>query len=321
MNSGKLFEQYAIQMLKESGIEAKKTGNLYYGHRKFIMPTLVDDGIYHFKFFLNPEDEYIESEVEIVEYLRKNGISVPEFYEKDGKNIFHSSESIPFRATFFASKHIDADPDQEYSMSKEASEDIIKHIGEMHLKLRDFDKSKITLDHITDYEKLVELYIFKKDLCDERGLSDMIEKIISFGTDKVDTYPIHSDLHSANIMMENDKFKAFIDFSDVRDSYFEDELGKVFQNLMGSKGYSIEEVKRLIEMYEENIGIKLSRKNVYISTMYRLLDRYFYKLSRGVIDTDYDIKINEILESLAKEIEITEHKKEKVTESEGVEII
>ena len=316
-----LFQKYALQMIKDAGIEIKKIGNLYYGHRKFIMPTLVDDGIYHFKFFLNPEDEHIEAEVKIVQYLRENGIEVPGFYEKDGKNIFHSSESIPFKATFFASKHVDADPDQEYSMSREASADIIKHIGEMHLKLKEFDKSKISIDSITDYEKLVELYIFKKDLCDERGLSKMVEKIIEIGPEKVATYPIHSDLHSANIMMENDKFKSFIDFSDVRDSYFEDELGKVFQNLMGSKGYSINEVQNLIDIYEENTGIDLSRRNIYISTMYRLLDRYFYKLSRGVIDVDYDIRINETLEGLVKEIEKIQPKKEKTDESEEFEII
>lgn len=318
MNS--LFKEYALEMLKEQGIKVDKSADLYYGHHKFVLPVLVDGGIYHFKFFITPEDEHIEAEVMVTDYLRENGISVPDFYENDGRKIFHSNKSGPFKATFFASKHIDADPDQEYSMSREASEDIIKHIGEMHLVLRKFDKSKINIERVTDYEKLVDMYVFKKDLCDERNISDKIERIISIGEDKVETYPIHSDLHSANIMMQDDKFKAFIDFSDLRDSYFEDDLGKVFQNLMGSKGYSIEDVKELISIYEKNTGIKLSRKNVYISTMYRLLDRYFFKLSRGVIDTDYDIRINGIFEKLVKEIEKEELKKQKLN-AEEVEII
>ena len=318
MNS--LFKEYALEMLKEQGIKVDKSADLYYGHHKFVLPVLVDGGIYHFKFFITPEDEHIEAEVMVTDYLRENGISVPDFYENNGRKIFHSNMSAPFKATFFASKHIDADPDQEYSMSREASEDIIKHIGEMHLVLRKFDKSKINIERVSDYEKLVDMYVFKKDLCDERNISDKIERIIRIGEDKVETYPIHSDLHSANIMMQNDKFKAFIDFSDLRDSYFEDDLGKVFQNLMGSKGYSIEDVKELISMYEKNTGIKLSRKNVYISTMYRLLDRYFFKLSRGVIDTDYDIRINGIFEKLVKEIEKEELKKQKLN-AEEVEII
>lgn len=319
MNS--LLKKYALQMLKEEGIEPKKTGEVYYGHSKFIIPVLLEDGIYHFKFFLKPENYNIEAEVEIVEYLRENDIAVPGFYEKDGKKIFHSSESFPYKTTFFATQHVDADQDQEYSMSREASEDIIRHIGDMHLKLKEFDKSKIQMSQVTDYEKLVELYVSKKELCDERGISGLVERVIQIGIDQVDTYPIHSDLHSANIMMEDDRFKCFIDFSDIRDSYLEDDLGKVFQNLMGSKGYSIEDVYSLIEMYENHTGIKLSRKNICISTIYRLLDRYFYKLSRGVLDTNYDIKINGILEVLASEIEKIETSKGETEEIGEVEII
>ena len=281
----------------------------------------MDTASLYYQFFLSPEKYNITAEVEVVDYLRKNGIAVPEFYEQDEKKIFYSGKSVPFKSTFFATKHLDADPDQEYSMSKEASEDIIRHIGEMHLKLKDFDKSKISIEKITDYQKLVEMYISNKELCDERNISDKIEKIISFGVDEVNTYPIHSDLHSANIMMENDKFKSFIDFSDIRDSYFEDDLGKVFQNLMGSKGYTMEDVQGLVDLYEKETGIELSRKNIYISTMYRLLDRYFYKLSRGVIDTNYDIDINSIFERLIKEIEKIELNKEKTNDSGDIEIV
>lgn len=300
---GNILRTFALQMLEEEGIAIKKSGEIYYGDKNFILPVLMDEGIYYFKFFMDPVKEYIEADVNIVEYLKNNGIEVPDFYSKNDKKIFYSSDKIPFKTIFYASKHVDADKDKEFEMSNEEAEDIIKKIGKMHVKLKEFDKSKVKINKTTDYQRLIQLYIDKKDLCDERNISEKIEEVIRFGIDKVSTYPIHSDLHSANIMMENGKFKSFIDFSDVRDSYFEDDLGKFFQNLLGAKGAKMEEINRLIQIYEEETGIKLSKKNIYISTIYRIMDRYFWKLSRGVRDTDYDIKVNGIFEELVKELE------------------
>ena len=68
-------------------------------------------------------------------------------------------------------------------------------------------------------------------------------------------------------------------------------------------------------IYERVSGITISRKNVYCSTIFRLLDRYFWKLSRGVQDVDYDIKIITIIEDLIKELELIE-----LREKEGAEI-
>lgn len=311
-----IFKEFAIQMLKDEKIAPKKIGKIYYGDKNFILPVLLDDGIYYFKFFMEPVQEHIEADIKVVEYLRENGISVPEFFDKNGRKIFKSSEDIPFSTIFYASKHVEADKDEEYSMSTETIEDIIRQIGRMHLKLKKFDKSKINIDKITDYQRLIQLYIDKKDLCDERGISEKIEKVIGMGIDKVETYPIHSDLHSANIMIENGRFKSFIDFSDVRESYFEDDLGKFFQNLLGAKNVNMSEISRIMKIYEDETGIKLSKKNIYTSTIYRILDRYFWKLSRGVIDMDYDIKINAIFESLIHKLEKTEIIQKKDDEGE-----
>lgn len=298
-----IFKTFALQMLRDEGIDVKKSGEIYYGDKNFILPVLVDEGIFYFKFFMDPIEEHIEAEVSVVEYLKENGIEVPDFYCKDNKKIFYSGENMPFKTIFYASKHVNADKDKEHEMSTEEAEDIIKNIARMHLKLKKFDKSSVKIDKTTDYQRLIQLYIDKKDLCDERNISEKIERVIEYGTDKVETYPIHSDLHSANIMMKNGKFKSFIDFSDVRDSYFEDDLGKFFQNLLGSKGVKMSEMHRLIAIYEQETGITLSRKNIYTSTIYRIMDRYFWKLSRGVRDTDYDIKINGIIEDLIHELE------------------
>lgn len=305
-------------MLEKQGIEPKKTGNIYYGDTNFILPVLLEDGIYYFKFFMNPIREHIEADVMVVEYLRENGVEVPEFYCKEGNKIFTAGNEVPFNTIFYGSSHVDAE--EEPDMPTEVIEDIIRHIAQMHLMLKEFDKSKIDVEKITDYQRLIQLYINKKDLCDERGMSETLERIISIGTDRVETYPIHSDLHSANIMMENNRFKAFIDFSDVRESYFEDDLGKFFQNLLGAKNVSLDEIKRLMDIYEQESGIKPSRKNVYSSTIFRILDRYFWKLSRGVQDTGYDIKIQGIFEELAKELEKTveiDEKKGEDIEAEG----
>ncbi len=308
-----IFRNKAISMLKKQGITPKKVGNIYYGDTNFILPVLLDSGIYYFKFFMRPNQQHIEAEISVVEYLRKNGIVIPEFYEQEGQKLFVSDDEMQFKTIFYGSKRVEAE--EEPDMTPEVIEEIVTQIAQMHIKLKNFDKSTISIDKVTDYQRLIELYIEKKDLCDERGISEDIEKVIRIGVDRVNTYPIHSDLYSANIMMQNNRFKSFIDFSDLRESYFEDDLGKLFQNLLGAKDISLEEIKRLMYIYERVSGITISRKNVYCSTIFRLLDRYFWKLSRGVQDVDYDIKIIAIIEDLIKELELIE-----LREKEGAEI-
>lgn len=265
-----MLKKMALQMLDKSKITPHKAGNVYYGNRSFTLPTLLNDRIYYFKFFPSANKPSIESDVAVVNYLIENGISLPSFFQQDGKQIFYGeNENI----TFYASKFVDGD--NSPVLSSTLIRDIVINIARMHSKLKNFDKSTINIEKVTDYQRMIELYIKNNCYCDSKGIGEYLEKIIKIGTDNVPTYPIHSDLYMGNIKVQNGKFKSFMDFSDIRESYFEDDLGKFFQSVLMEYSIQSDDIANLIKVYESESGISLSKKNVYVSVLYCMLDRYF----------------------------------------------
>lgn len=265
-----MLKEMALQMLDKSKITPHKAGNVYYGNRSFTLPTLLNDGIYYFKFFPSANKPSIESNVAVVNYLIENGISFPSFFQQDGKQIFYGENG---NIAFYASKFVDSD--NSPVLSSTLIRDIVIHIARMHSKLKTFDKSTINIEKVTDYQRMIELYIKNNCDCDSKGIGKYLEKIIKIGTDNVPTYPIHSDLYMGNIKVQNGKFKSFMDFSDIRESYFEDDLGKFFQSVLMEDSIQSDDIANFIKVYESESGISLSKKNVYVSVLYCMLDRYF----------------------------------------------
>lgn len=295
----KVLEDVAINMLKEHNIIPEKTGKIYYGQDNFILPVYLNDKVYYFKFFTQPNKDTLEAEIKFTEFLRENGVNTPQYYKQGEKNIFEG-EFKSFKTIFYASEHIDADIEPD--MTPELLIDIIRNIAMMHKQTKKFDKTSINIEKETAYQKLMQYYVSKKDFWKEYGFTDIIEKVIEMGDEPKDTYPIHADLYTGNIMIENNKVKSFIDFGDIRESYFEDDLGKFFQNLLGAKGISIQGIKRLMSFYENETGYKLSRKNVYISTVYQILERFYVKTLEKE-NPKYTDKIAEILKDLEVELD------------------
>lgn len=295
----KVLEDVAINMLKERNIIPEKTGKIYYGQDNFILPVYLNDKVYYFKFFTQPNKDTLEAEIKFTEFLRGNGVNTPQYYKQGEKNIFEG-ELKSFKTIFYASEHIDADIEPD--MTPELLIDIIRNIAMMHKQTKKFDKTSINIEKKTTYQKLMQYYVSKKDFWKEYGFTDIIEKVIEMGDEPKDTYPIHADLHTGNIMIENNKVKAFIDFGDIRESYFEDDLGKVFQNLLGAKGISIQGIKRLMSFYENETGYELSRKNIYISTVYQILERFYVKTLEEE-NPEYTDKVTRILKDLEVEID------------------
>lgn len=296
-----VFSDLALKMLKKQNITPMKIGQIYYGENNFIMPILLEDGIYHCKFFLHPNYDRINSEVIFSDYLREHNISVPKFLEKEGKKIFEYRENDLYYV-FFASEHIEAE--KEPVLCKDCIEDIIENISQMHQVSKRINKSLIKLEKVTDYQRLIKLLSSKKKECDEIGLTEYLSRTIEYGTDNSEMYPIHSDLYMGNIMTQNGKFKSFIDFSDIRESYLEDDLGKFFQNLLTAKNREIAELEEFLHIYETRSQIKLSRKNIYISIIYRITYRYFSKITiEKNKDTEYEQKIKEIIAQLIEKLE------------------
>lgn len=306
----KTLNQMALQMLHMNNIYPTKTANIIMGEDNFILPALVEGQIFYFKFFTTPRKEIMESEVQVVNELRKNGISVPEYFTKDGNSVFTSSEET-FDITFYGSKHIDGT--QNPVITDELLEEVIDKIAEMHKVIAETDRSNLHLKSVTDYQRIMDFYITNAGFCREKGLVGHIEAIIQSGDEKTQKYPIHADLYFNNILFENDQFKSFIDFSDMRESYFEDDLGKFFQTLLCTKGIEMEQIKELMRIYEQKLGRNISKKDVYISTFYRTMYRYYCQSrENGEIENEDRIQsvLAHLVECIAVEDRVVKEKDE-----------
>ena len=292
-------QEISLKMIKEQKIVPHKIGNIYYGNGSFSLPVLLENGIYYFKFFPTSNMFTVQSEIDIVNYLIKNGTPLPRFLTQNDKEIFHSKNGNIF---FYAQEVMDGD--NTSVLSEHLINVIVDSIAQMHLKLKDFDKTTIHIEKITDYQKLIELYIKNKCNCDSKGIGEYLERIIRIGIDNVPTYPIHSDLYMGNIMVKDGHFKGFIDFSNIRESYFEDDLGKFFQSMLLENIIIPEDIENLIKVYESKCDIPLSRRNIYVSTLYCMLDRYFNKEYQGNKNKRFISTIQKLLEQLERKIEI-----------------
>ena len=58
-------------------------------------------------------------------------------------------------------------------------------------------------------------------------------------------------------------------------------MGKFFQSILLANAIIPEEIDKLIKLYESKSGIHLSKRNIYVSTLYCMLDRYFSKNFQG----------------------------------------
>lgn len=294
-----IIKKISIDMLKQNGIVPEKIGLIYYGENNFILPIQLNGTIYYFKFFPNSNIDQLKSEIIFTRYLRENGINTPKYFKQRDREVFET-DCNSMKVLFFATEHIDADiePDK----TPELLIDIIKNVARIHMQTKKFDKGSIKIERVTDYQKLFAYYISQNEFWKKHDLDQIIEKAIQIGDEKRDTYPIHSDLRIANIMIENGRVKSFIDFGDLRESYFEDDLGKFFQSLVGTNGINLGGIKRLITLYESETDTKVSRKKIYISMIYNLMER-FYANMQSQENLEYTKRAKHILSELEAEID------------------
>lgn len=293
-------DELAVEILRDfyskKGFPIRVIGKPYYGDQCIVIFFELSGNRYYNKFFINTPRDSVMSEVAFVEYLRCNNISVPEFLELDYEKVFYTDNNrLP--AFFYATKAIVNDNDTA-DISPELIELFIAKISEMHLVSMKYYRELPGVKKISDYQKLLSLYIKYKQLIDRVGFGIYVKKAIEIGTDPVNVYPIHSDLHTANILTLNNGFVAFVDFSDLRYSGFEDDLGKLMQNLLGAKQMPISEVEKYVKLYEKNTRLAISRKNLYVSIVFHVLERFVDKCS-GDINAAYVQKLTTILNGLS----------------------
>ena len=285
-----ILREKSIEMLQEQQINPNKIGNIYYGNGSYTLPTLLDDGIYYFKFFPTRDISEVQSEVDFVDYLINRGISIPRLLNQNSREVFQSHDSS---TVFYASEHMDGDYNPV--LSRPLIEEIITNIAQMHSMAKDFDKSSVTMQKRTDYQRLIDLYIKTQCDRDQRGIAKCIERTMKIGVQDVPTYPIHSDLYMGNIVTKDGKFRGFFDFSNLRESYLEDDLGKFFQSALEANAISPKDIDSLVKLYEKESGISLNRDNLYVSTLYCVLERYYKRGLSGYSEERFPDTIQNLL--------------------------
>lgn len=290
-----LFKKFS-DALYESDIYPSKCFDLIKGSDCYVLPLVIDEEKYFFKFMDISKLDNMTEEVKVVQYLINNNIPIPKYFEKNGKMIFAFHD-----IAFYASKNVDGD--MNYKKDYFTSSNVIQSIALMHMKLKKINTSEINLKKSNDYFRLLLFYQDNFEFCRKYGFDKYIEQVIDLGYEKKDEYIIHYDLNFSNMIFENNKLKSFIDFSDIRMGYFEDELGKLFQSLLYSDDFNFNFIWELIKIYEEIAEVKISEKDLYISIIYRIIYRYFCcEKEVKKISINYCEKTNIFLKMLVKKI-------------------
>lgn len=269
-----IFEDLAINLIRNENIQITEVKKLIFGENNFVVPAIHNGDFYFFKFFTNPNLGSIKNEVLFVNYLKRKGSRVPDFLTIDGNMVFIPQKREGFRAAFFATKQVKGTSNPPVTIA--LLENTIEQISSLHLNIMGFDNSIGTINQVTDFQQLINFYVSNRDFFLKNKLDKMIEKTITLGYDETAKYPIHSDIRFENIVFENNSVKAFIDFTDLRQSCFEDDLGRFFQYLAYSKGLAVKDLQHLAKIYQKATGIILSSKNLRISLVFNTIYRYYF---------------------------------------------
>ncbi len=248
MNNDKkeLLKYTGKECIRDIGIENINILKIIEGEDNFILEIRITKQIYYFKFFQKPNIKKLESEVKFVKFLRDNNIVVPSFYEKNKKILFYNKEND---IAFYATEKIEGN--NKFYTNYRLVEKIIDRVCEMHNVILNINLENLELQEETDKERLIEFYNKNSSFIIKNNLKYCIDIVKEIEAENKITYPIHSDLYFKNIIFNNNKIKGFIDFSDIRKTYIEEDLGKLFQNLLCSHSFNIIQIDGLIKKYKE----------------------------------------------------------------------
>lgn len=269
-----IFEDLAKNLIGDEDIQITEVKRPIFGENNFVIPAKYNSDFYFFKFFMNPILGSIQNEVQFVNYLKRKGSLVPDFLTINGNIVFTPQKREGLHAVFFATKQVKGISNPPVTIA--LLENIIEQISLLHLNIMGFDNSIGTINQVTDFQQLINFYVSNRDFFLKNKLDKIIEKTITLGDDETAKYPIHSDIRFENIVFENNSVKAFIDFTDLRQSCFEDDLGRFFQYLAYSKGIGIKDLQHLANIYQQATGIILSSKNLRISLVFNTIFRYYF---------------------------------------------
>ena len=254
-----------------------------------IIPVEVDGKKAYFKFLPQEFKERLEREVRIVKRLKEENCKVPDYYEQDGQVIFEQGEEV-----YYASYEVPGTP-AYLNMNFDLLKEIMVELAKMHKVLRTIPLEGKKESDINRFRKFYEK---NKNFFQRQGFSNKIERVLEREYEEEEYSYIHADINFKNIFVENNHITSFIDFTDLRIGYLEDDLGKLFQNIL-YLDLTDEELEELIKVYEQELGQKVNRKNLLVSILFRIMYRYFgfVKNKEGNIE-EYKGKTEQILQKI-----------------------
>ena len=259
------------------------------GDQSIIIPIGMNNRKFFCKTFLSRTKQQILSEIEFVETLAKYDVAVMSYLDINSRKVF----CFPGFTNCWSYITESVEGERNVVLNNSIIFEIIDEISKMHYVTRKLDWSLSGIDTITDYQKLEQLFIDKQSFFESDFVGRIVENVLAGGHDNYLLYPIHSDLYCRNIMVEDHHFKAFIDFSDLRFSGFEDDLGKFIQSILLSTNLMMREIENFIIYYEKVSHLLISRRNLCISVVYHILELLFLEID-GCEKEDIMIKMDAI---------------------------
>ena len=273
-----------------NNIPVEKIENEIGGSDGIVLPVIIHNERFYFKFVPNDFKERIEKEIEIVEELGKHGCNVPIYYSMENKKIFEIDNKV-----FYASKEVPGIIFDK-NIEKNLLDKIIIEIAKIHKVLK---KIEVKEEKKSDLDRLQEFYNSNTEFFKKYDLVKYIENILSKNYKEEEYIYIHSDINFRNIIVDENKDIYFIDFTDMRVGYLEDDLGKIFQNIL-YLDLTKDEIYELIKAYERELNYKINIDNLILSIVFRIIYRYFCFVNNkeGNIE-EYDIETKKVLKKIS----------------------
>jgi len=230
-----------------------------------IIPTVIYGKKVYFKFLPKEWKDRIKKEIEIVKILKNNGCKVPEYFEFNKNIIFEDDDEI-----FYASYEVSGIPYVE-DMNIDILKDIVIELARMHKVLK---KIPVDDEKESDINRFHTFYNNNRLFFENENLSLFIDDILENVFEEEAYSYIHADVNFRNIFVQDGHLTSFIDFTDLRVGYLEDDLGKLFQNIL-YLDLTGDKLNELILAYEKELGQKINRDNLLLSIIFRIMYRYF----------------------------------------------
>ena len=274
--------------LDRNNILYDNISRVFLGSDCYLVPVTIAGEMYYFKFLDKCYEKAIKLEINAVNYLRNNGVKVPEYFLD--RIFIYGDYAI------YATKEVKGIPIRN-SISYETLQDAVRNIALLHKAIIEYPSDNVDfLDRDNDYNRMRKFSLQNKAFIDTYNFSYYVSKLLDQGFEKSDYHLIHADLNFNNIFVNDGKVSAIIDFTDMKVGYLEDDLGKFWQNLLYLDGINIETLGQLLQIYEETLCQNISLDNLLIGAGYRVLYRYFCMINNNEpITEDYNAKTKKIM--------------------------